>query len=1285
MSRSLEQATGLAPSQVSERDVCPAARATQARCAAQVLVLRSDGALVRPHVDARASLGRVRAASRLGFAMPAAGDSSEPPQVGTPAFLEQAYDLSYLSQTGGVGDTVAIVDAYDDPGAQADLNTYRSAYGLPPCTTSNACFKQVNQNGGDAPLPAWDPNWEAEESLDLDAVSALCPNCHILLVEADSPLVSDLQTAMATAASMGANQISASWTLTSSEVPSGTYTFPRVATVAASGDYGYLGPGLDSYPAAFPGVTAAGGTSLVPATAAANARGFSEAAWSLNGGYGGGSGCDLQVAKPAYQTDSGCPGRSYADLSADADPSTGLIVYDAGNGGWILIGGTSLAAPLIASYYAIARAPASSPGWAYSHSGRLNDLVTGSTGSCASAILYICNAGVGYDGPTGVGSISGAVVTGAPGIGGPAIDSGSSNTYTQSTSSHGATIAGGIYRNGRDTSWWIEYGASTAYGNQTASTDIGSGTSPVAVTGYLSGLAPSTTYHYRLVAQNTLGTTYGYDYALTTAAASPTDPTASFTASPTLDAPNAWASFDASGSTDPEGTITDYSWNFGDGATADTATTPTVSHSYATRGSYNVTLTITNNDGQTDTTTQTVRVDDPPSAALTPSATLTIPGSAVSFDGTASAPGAGGTITDYSWNFGDGTTIDTGITATASHTYTAPGVYTVKLTTSDDLGVSDKAAEVITVDQPAAAFTTPPAALAPGDPASFDATGSTDPEGTITDYSWNFGDGTTDDTGTTPTASHTYTTRDHYNVTLTVTNSNGQTASSTETVTVDDRPTAALTPSTSLATPGSAVSFDGTASAPGAGGAITDYSWNFGDASTQDTGTTPTTNHTYTTPGVYTARLTATDDLGVSDTATTVITVDQPTATFTSDPNVPTPEAPASFDTSGSTDPEGTITDYSWDFGDGTTIDTGITATASHTYTTRGNYDVTVTITNSNGQTATSSETVTIDDPPTAALTPSATLTTPGSEVSFDGTVSAPGAGGTITDYRWDFGDGTTQDTGTTPTADHTYTTPGIYTARLTTTDDLGLTDTASRQVTVDAPPTASFTASPNPSILGSLTSFSADRSSDANGTIADYSWNFGDGSTGSGRGTSHVFGAPGNYNVVLTVTNDAGQTATSTETVTVESPPAAVLPASQTPAPDPPTFTPPLQPLSGRLTTPKRLKLASVIKHGLRLTVSLDQSGEASFQITIPPRASKQTGTPAAHRRPTLNLPAITLLRVRGRAVGPGTHLLTLKLSRAAARHLAGHDTIALTVWITVIDRYGRVISRSATVRLHR
>ncbi len=512
LSATVSQETGLSAAQVTSASLCPAPSAGYSECEAQVVVSRATGQPAQPFATPRATFTQVfptsgsgAAASRIGAAGMTSA-SAAPPQPGTPAFLQQAYDLTYLSQTAGASDTVAIVDAYDDPTAEADLATYRSNWGLSACTTANGCFRKVNQNGQASPLPAADSNWAEEESLDLDAVSALCPNCHILLVEANSNSNTDLYTAVGEAQTLGANQISNSWAGSSSSA-SAAPTYPGVALVAATGDHGYAGPGWDNYPAAFPTFTAAGGTSLTAGST--NPRGFSETAWSLdNYGWGGGSGCDMNEAKPSFQSDTGCTGRSYSDVSADADPNTGLIIYDSGS--WYLIGGTSLATPLIAGYEAVTGVTGTTPRWAYSDSSLLNDPMSGSTGSCAATISYICTAGPGYDGPTGAGSISGDVTNGAPGIGA---------TSSSNVTATSAALSGGVYPNANDTTYTWQYGTTTAYGQQTAASDIGAGSTPVSTPTTLTGLASSTAYHYRLVAQNSVGTTYGYDYTFTTTSA----------------------------------------------------------------------------------------------------------------------------------------------------------------------------------------------------------------------------------------------------------------------------------------------------------------------------------------------------------------------------------------------------------------------------------------------------------------------------------------------------------------------------------------------------------------------------------------------------------------------------------------------------------------------------------------------------------------------------------------------------------------------------------------------
>jgi PKD repeat protein len=1231
LSQSLQQATGLTPSQVTSRNVCPSLGRGQARCAAESLVLRSNGTPVRPRVHREATLGRVhsvrrsatgkRAGAGSATSAPTTGQpaSVTPPTPDTPAYLQQAYDLSYLSQTGGTGDTVGIVDAYDDPTAQSDLDTYRSNYGLPAC--DSGCFTKVNESGNASPLPAASSDWQTEISLDLDTVSAICPNCHILLVEASSSSESDLQAAMQTAARLHANQISDSWTLTASGHVS-SFTPSGVPVVAATGDEGYVGdvtPGQDNYPAAFPGVTAAGGTSLAPATSS-TARGFSESAWSVtqtsDGPEGGGSGCDTEESRPSYQahtTPTGCNGRAYADLSADADPNTGLDVVV--NGNWGVVGGTSLATPLIAAYYAITGVDATtaSPSWAYSDSGLLNDITSGSNGTCSTSITYICTAETGYDGPTGVGSISGDVIAGAPGIGGPPIrpqftptTSGGSdpNSYTASTRADGATITGGIYPNGLDTTWWIQYWPANGSGSvaQTPASDIGSGTAPVMVTGYPTHLNPNTTYDYELVAQNADGTTDGYTYSFTTGSQSATAPVAAFTSTPAAAKPGSAVSFNASGSTDSGATIIDYSWNFGDGsAIDDTNATQTASHTYTAVGTYNVTLIVTNSNGESETITQTVKVDSTPTASFTV-----------------------------------------------------------------------------------------PAQPTPTNPATFDASGSTDLVGTITDYSWNFGDGSpVDDTGATPTATHTYTTRGPYTVSLTVTNDAGQTATFQKAITVDDPPTVSISPTRAVTTPGSTVSFNGTANAPDSGGSITNYSWNFGDGSPVDnTGTTPTASHLFANAGTYTVTLTVTDDLGVSTAATATVTVDSsPTAAFSASATSTAPASPGgtvSFNGSGSSDPVGTITDYSWNFGDGSPVDdTGATSTATHTYATRGNYTATLTVTNDAGQTSTTQQTVTVDDPPTASVTPSATVSVPSSPVSFSSTAASPDPTGSIANYSWNFGDGTTLSGATDTNPSHTYTSPGVYTVTLTVTDDLGVSTSASSTTTVDAVPTATFTASANPVTAGSTDGFNAGGSSDSYGTITSYSWNFGDGVTATGVTPSHAYASPGTYTVSLTVTNDAGQSATQTGTITVNSvasptPPTTTTTSTTSPSPAPapvPTATP----LTASLTGAKKQKLSPALAHGLKVSLAVNQSSKASFQITLPVLQSK-----LAHSRRNKNA-TIALLQTGSQTLRAGTHAIPLKLSRAAARELASTGPLVLTVKVTVTGTGGSTLTRTLKIALAR
>jgi subtilase family serine protease len=321
-----------------------------------------------------------------------------------PADLQSAYNLP--SSTAGAGESVAVVNAYNDPNAVSDLATYRASWGLPACntTTGAGCLTVVNQNGSTSPLPAnsGTTGWATEESLDVDMVSAICPNCHIYLVEANSPTIPDLGAGVNSAVKLGAAFVSNSYggTEFSQELTADTdfYEHSGVAVVAAAGDNGY---GV-SYPAASQYVTSVGGTSL---TKSSGGRGWTETVWS-----GTGSGCSRYEPEPSWQgTTPGCKHRIDNDVSAVADPNTGVAIYDTyDQGGWLEVGGTSVSSPIIASVFALAGTPAAGTfpsSYPYAHRTDFYDVIFGTNGSCSPS--YLCNARKGPDAPTGWGTPKG--------------------------------------------------------------------------------------------------------------------------------------------------------------------------------------------------------------------------------------------------------------------------------------------------------------------------------------------------------------------------------------------------------------------------------------------------------------------------------------------------------------------------------------------------------------------------------------------------------------------------------------------------------------------------------------------------------------------------------------------------------------------------------------------------------------------------------------------------------------------------------------------------------------
>jgi subtilase family serine protease len=373
-------ATTTATASASQRPVCPGPAAPgDSRCAAHVVT------------DARGNPQATTAPKGYG-----------------PLQFRGAYGLPGAAPAG---QTIGIVDAYDDPKAASDLNAYSAQFGLPQCNSTNPCFEKVNQSGSaTGPFPQANSGWALEISLDVEVAHAICPNCKILLVEASSSSLGNLAASVNTAAKLGATEISNSYGGSEFSGELGAtyaapYDHPGIAVTVSSGDSGY---GSFGFPAALSSGITVGGTTLT--LDAENAYG-SESVWS-----GAGSGCSLYASAPEWQGFlSACSGkRGTADVAADADPNTGASVYDAvkyqGRSGWFQVGGTSLSSPLVAGVYALAGGLPSGTSAAsglYGHLGDatvLHDVTSGSNGSCSTVM---CKGGVGYDGPTGVGTPKG--------------------------------------------------------------------------------------------------------------------------------------------------------------------------------------------------------------------------------------------------------------------------------------------------------------------------------------------------------------------------------------------------------------------------------------------------------------------------------------------------------------------------------------------------------------------------------------------------------------------------------------------------------------------------------------------------------------------------------------------------------------------------------------------------------------------------------------------------------------------------------------------------------------
>ncbi len=515
-------------------------------------------------------------------------------------------------------------------------------------------------------------------------------------------------------------------------------------------------------------------------------------------------------------------------------------------------------------------------------------------------------------------------------------------------------------------------------------------------------------------------------------------------------------------------------------------------------------------------------------------------GAQVQLDGTGSTD-PDGTITDYAWDFGDGSS---GSGASPTHAYASAGSYTATLTVTDDDGATHSATADVTVsDQPPpnedpVADAGGPYSGQTGAQIQLDGTGSTDPDGTITDYAWDFGDGSSG-SGASPT--HAYASAGSYTATLTVTDDDGATHSATADVTVSDQPPPNEDPVADAGGPyggqtGAQIQLDGTGSTD-PDGTITDYAWDFGDGSS-GSGASPT--HAYASAGSYTATLTVTDDDGATHSATADVTVSEP----------PSSNIVLTTSVNGALRVKlqwsGANGDFVDAYRDGVIFSTTENDGVKGNYPGEGIFDYQIC---EAGTTVCSNVVTTVVGDPPGNQDPIADAGGPynaitGNSVSLDGTGSSD-ADGSIVSYAWDFGDGS-NGSGATPS--HTYASAGSYTATLTVTDDEGATDTDAATVTVtdtpppNQPPTADG-GGPYNGTVNQNTSFNGSGSSDPDGSIVSYAWDFGDGGSGSGVSPVHVYTAIGTYTVTLTVTDDDGDTDAATTSVTIsDTPPSNIV-----------------------------------------------------------------------------------------------------------------------------------------------
>ncbi len=557
------------------------------------------------------------------------------------------------------------------------------------------------------------------------------------------------------------------------------------------------------------------------------------------------------------------------------------------------------------------------------------------------------------------------------------------------------------------------------------------------------------------------------------------------------------------------GSITTQTWKFGDG---NTATGASVSHSYATAGTFNTTLIVVSDNGCIDSITKAITVNPKPVADFTVPAAQCLSGNNFNFTSTATV--SAGSITTQTWKFGDGNTA-TG--ASVSHSYTTAGTFNTTLIVASDNGCIDSITKAITVNpKPVADFTVPAAQCLSGNNYNFTST-ATVSAGSITTQTWKFGDG---NTATGASVLHSYATAGTFNTTLIVVSNNGCIDSITKAITVNPKPVASFTAPVAQCLSGNSYGFTSTSTV--SAGSITTQTWKFGDG---NTATGASVTHTYTTDGIFTVTLIVSANTGCIDSVSQTITVyPKPKAIFTD------PIAQCFFGNqfqfkSNSIINTGNISSYLWSFGDGS-VASG--TDVKHSYSTSGIFNVSLFINSDNGCKDSILQSVAVNPKPIASFSDPPPQCLNGNTFNILSTANI--ASGNIANQTWKYSDGNTS---SGPLSNHSFLSAGTFSLTLIATSDNGCVDSVSHPITVFPQPIASFISPADQYLIGNNFTFNSN-SLVSSGSISSQQWNFGDGSSATGISVAHSYAKAGDYQVSLSSTTDKGCIDNSIATVHV-------------------------------------------------------------------------------------------------------------------------------------------------------